>query len=136
MNANTDLSYLLQRAIWAHNNTSFSPERRGEQLIKDFTELLESDLEIIKDATEEQKEAYIIKFKSLLNSWIGAKMNCISSMITGPANFPVRKAEKANRSEQNKYELLTYWREKAKKAILKSLQPEKSSSPFSSSSKL
>ena len=31
----------------------------------------------------------------------------------------LRRAEKANRSERNKYELFAYWREKAIKAIIK-----------------
>ena len=121
----TDLSDLKQRAINAHNWTSFDPEKRGEQLINEFTQELIDDLKEIETASEGQKAAYISKFRSLLSSWISAKSNCMSSMITGPARFPTRRAEKANRSEQNKYELLTYWRKKAKKAILKSLEPEK-----------
>lgn len=122
---NTDLSDLQQAAINAHDGTSFSPEKRGENLIAEFTEILVNDLNEIVAASDEQKEAYINKFKSLLSAWIGAKGRCISSMITGPAKFPTNRADKANRSEQNKYELLTYWRKKAKKAILKSLEPEK-----------
>ncbi len=122
---NTDLSDFKQRAIQAHYGTSFSPEKRGENLITEYTEALQGDLKEIETASDEQKEAYVLKFRSLLSSWVGAKGNCISTMITGPANFPVRRAEKANRSEENKYQLFSYWRGKAKKAILKSLQPEK-----------
>ena len=122
---NTTLEDLKARAIQAHYGTSFSPEVRGENLIREFTEVLLDDLKQIETASDEQKEAYISKFKALLSAWIGAKSNCISTMITGPARFPVRRAEKANRSEQNKYELFTYWRSKAKKAILKSMEPEK-----------
>jgi len=45
-------------------------------------------------------------------------------MITGPANFSVRKAEKANRNEVSRYEAFMYWRNKAIKAIIKSTLPE------------
>ena len=118
------LDNFKQAAIWAHNGTSFSPEKRGENLINEFEQILSNDLIKIKSATQEQKDKYVEKFKSLFSAWLGAKQRCISTMITGPANFPVRRAEKANRSEQNKYELFTYWRQKAIKAIIKSTLPE------------
>jgi len=119
------LEEFKQRAIWAHSGTSFDPEKRGQRLIYEFEEILNGDLQKISEATQEQKSKYIEKFKSLFSAWLGAKSNCISTMITGPANFPVRRAEKANRSEQNKYELFSYWRQKAIKAIIKSTRPEK-----------
>lgn len=119
------LENLKQAAINSYHGISFSPERRGESLINDMEDALKNDLETIKEASEEQKQKYTEKFKSLLSAWISAKSRCLSPMITGPANFPVRRNEKANRSEQNKGEIFYYWREKAKKGILKSLQPEK-----------
>lgn len=118
------LDNLKTLAVQSHYGTSFSPEKRGENLINEFEQILSEDLQKIKDATEVQKENYIAKFKSLLTSWLHAKSNCLSTMIAGPSNFPVRRAEKANRSEQNKYEIFTYWRQKAIKAIIKSTLPE------------
>jgi len=41
---NALLSHLESKAIAAHRNISFSPERRGEQLIKDCSNELESDI--------------------------------------------------------------------------------------------
>lgn len=114
-----------QRAIWAHNGTSFDPERRGENLINEFEEILKNDLEKIREATEQQKSSYVTKFKSLFSAWLGAKTQCISTMIAGPSNFPVRRAQKANRSEAKKYELFSYWRQKVVKAIIKSTLPER-----------
>jgi len=118
------LNEFKQAAIWAFNGTSFNPEKRGKNLIDEFEQILTNDLIKIDVATNEQKENYILKFKSLFSAWLGAKQRCISTMITGPSNFPVRRAEKANRSEQNKYEIFSYWREKAMKAIIKSTLPE------------
>ena len=120
-----NLNDMQQRAIWAYNWTSFNPEKRGKQLIEEFNGILLEDLKEIEAASEEQKNAYVSKFRSLFSAWIGAKSNCASSAITGGSGFNVRRAEKANRSEHNKYELFTYWRSKAKNAILKSLEPEK-----------
>jgi hypothetical protein len=46
-------------------------------------------------------------------------------MITGSGNFPVRRHEKANRSERRHYEIFREWRVRAKKAILRKAKPEK-----------
>lgn len=122
----TDLSSFKQRAVQAHNWTSFSPEKRGENLINEFEQELKGDVEELKKmgSTDETIAAYVSRFKSLFSSWISAKSNCISSMITGPSKFPTRRAEKANRSEENKYAVLQSYRERAKKAIKKSLKKE------------
>ncbi len=121
----TDLNDFKELAIRSYHGTSFDPERRGETTIKEFNDVLTSDLEEIKDATEEQKENYINKFRSLFSAWLVAKSRILSTMITGPANFPARRMQKYNDWERNKYEAFEYWRTKAKKAIIKSTQPEK-----------
>lgn len=121
------LSHLRQKAISAHNWTSFSPEKRGEQMIKDYSEQLQGDIEELKKAMidDEAILSYKTRFINLFSSWINAKSSCASSMITGPANFNVRRAEKANRSEERHYEIFQEWRNKAKKAIVRKSQPEK-----------
>lgn len=120
-----NLQEFKEMAKRAHNWTSFDPEKRGEQLIKEFEEILNNDLEKIKDASDSQKTFYISKFKNLFSSWLNAKSNCFSAMITGPAKFNNRKHEQSNNREESHYNAFNYWREKAQKAILKSLQPEK-----------
>lgn len=120
-----NLQEFRTRARQAHNWTSFDPEKRGEQLIKEFEEILNNDLEKIKDASDSQKAFYVSKFKNLFSSWLNAKSNCFSMMITGGSNFDTRKHERNNNRETSHYNAFNYWREKAQKAILKSLQPEK-----------
>ena len=115
------LNEYLKRAIAAHQGTSFSPERRGEQLIKEFTELLEADL---KEIGPENHEQYATRYKRYLSDWLGAKSRCLSSMITGPARFPVERNRKANEAEHRKYETFMQWREKAKKAIARQGKPQ------------
>lgn len=127
----TDNILLLQnfkeKAISAHRWTSFSPERRGETMVSEYSAQLAKDLQELKaqNIDSETLTAYEQRYKSLFSAWLNAKSNCISSMITGPARFPIHKAEKANRSEENHYNIFQQWREKAKKAIIKKLQPEK-----------
>lgn len=82
----------------AHYNTSFSPDKRAEDGCKSF----DSDIEALKKLNIDQR--YIDKYEKLWLDWMGAKSRCLSSMITGPANFPVARNEKANNSERNKGE--------------------------------
>jgi len=80
-------------AYRAHCGVSFSPEKRAESYCADFDE-----------ATEQLKAAgismeRIARFEQLFTRWLSVKSRCMSSMITGPANFPTRRAEKANNAE-------------------------------------
>ena len=93
------LQHLEQRAVQAHNWTSFSPEKRGQQLVNEFGAELLEDLAELQAAgvSEELISNYKSRYENIFSSWISAKSRCASSMITGPANFNVRKHKKANR---------------------------------------
>lgn len=119
------LNDLKQLAINAHSGTSFSPEVRGEQLIKDYSGELTDDLNTIAAAGELMKLQYQARYTSNLSSWLAAKSRCFSSMISGPSNFPVRQQEKRRRSEDNKYQAFREWRTKALNAIAKQIQRDK-----------
>lgn len=118
---------LLPLAQRAHYWTSFSPEKRGEQLIKDYQSELDADILFLTEnnISEEIKTEYAAKFTRLLTSWLHAKSNCTSTMITGGSNYNVRRAEKANRSESRHYEIFAEWRVRAKKAIVRKAKPAK-----------
>ena len=79
----------------AHYNTSFSPEKRAESHCKEF-DARQADLKELGASP-----ATIEKSERLFVAWMSAKSKCMSSMITGPARFPVARAEKANRAEHN-----------------------------------
>ena len=121
------LENFRQKAIQAHNWTSHVPEKRGETMVNEYSAQLAEDLQELKakDIDSETLLSYEQRYKVLFSAWLNAKSNCISSMITGPARFPTQKAEKANRSEQKHYDIFQQWREKAKKAIVRKAQPEK-----------
>ena len=115
------LQHLEQKAKDAHRNVSFSPERRGEQMIKEYSEELTADMAELKTggASDESINDYRARYERYFSSYLHAKSNTFSAMITGPANFPVRRHEKANRSEQRHYEIFREWRQRAKKAIVR-----------------
>lgn len=112
------LSPYWQLAYNAHSNTSFSPYKRADDCITSHSGELDGDLLNMPDHEREKyKEGYIKKF----TAWLSAKSRCISSMITGPANFPVRRAQKANESEANRCSEFISWRDWQLKQIKKRL---------------
>lgn len=91
-------------AYRAHYNTSFTPDKRAE----DFCTHFDRELASLKEIGVEQYK--IDKYEALTVKWLTAKGRCISYMITGPANFPIRRAEKANKLEHARsVEVTTYW---------------------------
>ena len=121
------LEHLSRQAYLANYWTSFSPDERGRQLISDYSQQLESDISELKENNipDEIICDYKNRYENLFSSWLSAKSRCASSMIAGPANFNIRRAQKANRSEENHYTVFQAWREKAKKAIIRRSQPAK-----------
>jgi hypothetical protein len=98
----------------AHSGTSFSPERRAKYYVAEYSAMLEEDLASLP---EEIREAYQEKFERLFTTWMARKSNCISSMITGPARFPTRRAERANRGEETAGRTFFDWRERFLKRV-------------------
>lgn len=113
---------LYDAAYRAHQGTSFSPEKRAEDTVRSYEQQLNSDL---SDMPETEATRYTEGYKKHLFSWLSAKSRCLSSMITGPANFPVQRNQKALISERNRYEEFTEWMEKALKAIAKKAEDQK-----------
>jgi hypothetical protein len=126
-NSADEVKGLILGDLWdlcykAHSWTSFSPEKRATQHVKDYSEMLESDLNELGESQGNYKEKFIQKFKD----WMASKSNCASTMITGGANFNVRRNEKALKAERNKVEAFYNWREKYFKAVnrVRTLSPE------------
>lgn len=113
------LSNLYDLAYRAYTGTSFSPEKRAQSVVDSHSEELDNDIKVMQEKGCDQE--FIDKYKASyidhLKKWLGAKSNCISSMIAGPSNFPVRRAEKANRSEEASGKEFIEFREKVFKSI-------------------
>ena len=102
------LGHLWELCYRAHSNISFSPNKRANSYVSEYSEMLEKDLNALGTKQGNYKEKFIAKF----SDWMSAKGRCISSMITGGSNFPVRRAQKANDSERNKCDAFYHWRDK------------------------
>jgi hypothetical protein len=87
--------------------TSFHPEKRAEGECKFFDDIMRE----FSDSPEAQA-----KFDRLFLLSLAAKSRCMSSMITGPARFPVAKAERANERERKIGDEMTGYIERVRKA--------------------
>jgi len=116
---------IYKLAYQSHSNTSFSPERRAAQQVSDYFLALDQfkawldkyAVEGIDKAAE--LERFTENYRKALFAYLHAHSRCLSSMITGPANFPVRRAEKANASADNRLHELCEIEKKAQKSIIK-----------------
>lgn len=108
------LGHLQQQARSAYNWTSFDPERRGDNTVKEFEAELNEDLLKLEKlgADHEQLARYKERYERRFSSWLGSMSNCASSFITGGSNFPVEKMRKRNQWAQNKYDELQQFRSK------------------------
>lgn len=111
------LDFLMQEAKWAFSGTSFSPEKRALQTIIEHSDMLEADINFLKESGTfpETIDKYEKDFVTKYKQWLSARAQCISTMIAGPSNFPVKRAESANNRESSLYSDFMEWRETWKK---------------------
>lgn len=115
----------------AHRGTSFVPERRAIAEQREYTNTVESDYETLSalcpDDTREQFEAdfdrYANGYYDRYIAHLQAKSRCVSSMIAGPANFPVARMQKRNNTMHNRLVELLEYRERTITAMRKKLTP-------------
>ena len=113
-NRREEVNALKSIAYRACQNTSFSPEKRGEMFLNDLECMLQ---EFLSQVPDEFKVEYQTKLISLYSNWLSAKSRCASTMITGGSNFPVRRNEKYNRWEQSAWSKVVEWRDKVLKRL-------------------
>jgi len=111
------LNHHYDLAVRAYNGTSFDPELRAKGNIKEFSDMLAADLLQVPD---NYKAKYQQKFEGFYTGWLHSKTRCMSSMITGPANFPAARMQKYNQWEHNKIEDFMHWRKRILAALARS----------------
>ena len=125
----TDVS--LQAAIRAHAGTSHTPERRGESevasyvsAIQDFNEKLAAvaDNEDRMAEAVAQSERFREGYIQRQNAVWASRSRMMSTMITGPANFPVRRQEKIWAAFEKKAGEFYSWQDRALSASIKAVK--------------
>lgn len=131
MDYENDIS--TQAATDAHRGTSFAPEKRAEQVRTEYANILRGDHERLSElADTDEKKAQLAEefsryragYKARTLAWLGARSRCMSTMITGPANFPTARNQKRGDVADRRGRELSEFRERALKAIRKTLCPE------------
>lgn len=115
------LEHLKREAINSYNGVSFSPEKRGESIVNDYSNELDSDIETIKSigANDAQVERYKSNYTSKLRGWLHSHGNIVSPMIAGPSNFPSARMRKRSEWADNHYSNFREWRTKVLNAYEK-----------------
>lgn len=108
---------ILNRAYYW---TSFDPEKRAERFNAEYMQAQNDFINFVKaqSITDEQKNECLNYWLNRLyknaSDYLAAESRCISWAITGPARFPVKKAEKAQASAESKLADYVYTLDKMK----------------------
>lgn len=121
----------LELATRAHSGTSHVPDTRGKSEVAAYVEhMTEFNTRLAEAAdTEErmaeavaQSERYRENYIKRLSAVWSSRSRMMSTMITGPANFPVHRQEKIWRSFENKSTELFAWQGRAILAAIKAIK--------------
>ena len=108
--------------IQSYSRISHYSERRGAQDFEYYTAQLSEDLEELGENTGNYEEKFISKLMDAFYK----QGNCTSSFIVGPANYSIRRHEKAWNSRDKAFSTFEHWRNKYFKAVnrVRTLSPE------------
>lgn len=108
---------ILNRAYYW---TSFDPEKRAGRFNAEYIQAQNDFINFVnaQDITDEQKNEclnyWLQRLYKNATDYLAAESRCMSWAITGPANFPVKKAEKAQASAESKLADYVYTLDKMK----------------------
>lgn len=120
-------------AVAAFNATSFNPERRGESIRNDYANTMQAAYETLRkhaekggalDMLDAEFDRYRAGYRTRTQAWLRTHSRCISSMIAGPSNFPVRRAEKWNNIEHKRLTELVEFGDRGLRAAIRNLRPD------------
>lgn len=94
MNFDKYIERVKQAAKSAWNGVSFSPEKRAASFVSEFENELGKYAAQVEGIDSNKVEEFASKYTDKAVSYLHTQSRKISSMITGPANFPVRSQEK------------------------------------------
>jgi hypothetical protein len=130
---NFELDIPIDLATRAHAGTSHVPERRAAQERADYANTLAADLAELgalantpekRELLESEFARYRAGYRRRFTDRLATAAQCVSPLVTGPANFPAERARKAStRADKASAELVEF-RTRALAAIRKRLCPE------------
>ena len=116
------MAELWEAARRAFSATSFDPEKRAAQYIREYEKLLLDDL---KEIPQDEQGQYIAKFKEWVATLFAKHSRIMSAAITGPARFPTERNRKANNSYESAVAEFQSWRERVQAAAARRIEAAK-----------
>jgi hypothetical protein len=123
----------LSVACAAHAGTSHVPDERGRQEREGYARQLAADWQALSTHAETDEERAALTeyfthyrrcYRQRFLAYLEARARCMSSMITGPSNFPTARNAKRNNAADKKLAELTEYHERALSGIRRALHPE------------
>jgi hypothetical protein len=120
----------------AYSGISMTPDRRADQAVAEFEGTVEAlrqqlyriagdDLSL-RAAADGQVAEFRTRYAAKYSDWLSALSRCMSSMITGPSNFPVRRNQKRLDTEHRRLEELLDFKRRAQAAAIKAVRAARS----------
>ena len=131
LNLENDIPTDVARA--AHYGTSFVPDKRAQQEQEEHARIMQADYDdLARHADTDEKLAQLDEefsryregYRRRKLACLQSRARCMSSMITGPANFPTARNQKRNNVADKRMQELIDFRARALDAIRKTLRPE------------
>ena len=106
----------LAIATAAHSGTSMTPDVRGHQERASYATQLQQDYEYFREQAEKGGtlallESEFARYRQGLaqrtRSYLHSRSRCMSTLVTGPSNFPTARNQRRNRSADNKAQVST-----------------------------
>lgn len=114
-----------QTAERAFNGTSFSPDRRGESLRREYANDLASFQSVLEkymkgedeDKIDEEFERFRSGLKQRYLAYCSSHSRCMSAFIVGPARFPSARMQKYSGWADSKMREISSFIERAEKSV-------------------
>jgi len=123
----------VELARGAFNGTSFSPERIGDTMRREYGEGLAADLayfteQATKGGTLDMVAAEFARYRANVMrrflAYLHSHSRCVSSFIAGPSNFPAARMNKRSDIAHKRLGEYLAFRQRARRAIVSTLRPD------------
>jgi len=131
MNYEDDISLDLARA--AHAGTSFTPDKRAAQTRADYAGVLSEFRNFLDTQAAPGNTAHLVAgefdrfragYAKRFRAYLASRSHCMSTMIAGPSNFPVRRMNKRNAITDKRLDELLQFARRARTAAGRALRPD------------
>jgi hypothetical protein len=123
----------MSLAIAAHSGTSFVPDERGRAVVSSYGAEMAEVYETLKaqavkggtlDKLDEEFARFRGGYRARNIAYLRSRGRCMSTMIAGPSNFPVRRQQKRNEVSMKRLDELLEFKERAMRAAIRNLRPD------------